>query len=91
MTFREGMELLPTEKLRPIGCPDRESAAISKAFTNLLTFLYEADRSHAQHGFRPNRSIASAIEQIVEKYKRNKDHYIIEYDFKSYFNSVQLT
>lgn len=78
------------EKLRPIGSPDLASAVISKAFTNIITFLFENDRGVSQHGYRPGHGVYSALFAIIKKYKENKDIHIMEFDFKSYFNKVSI-
>lgn len=90
--------LQPGEKLRPIGSPELPSAVISKALTNIITYLYEDDRggikiAHkaAQHGYRPNKGVFSAILGVIKLYLRNPEKtHIIEYDFKSYFNKVAI-
>jgi hypothetical protein len=78
------------EKLRPIGSPDIGSAVISKAFTNILTFMFEDTRGIAQHGYRPNKGVYSVLVDVINTYMQNKDIYIMEYDFKSFFNKVSL-
>jgi len=78
------------EKLRPIGSPDISSAVISKAFTNLITFLFEDSRGISQHGYRPNKGVYSAIMKVIKMYKENPEVTIMEFDFKSFFNKVSL-
>lgn len=78
------------EKLRPIGSPDIVSAVISKAFTNIITFIFNDSRGLSQHGYRPELGTATAIMQIINLYISNPGCYIMEFDFKSYFNKVSM-
>lgn len=94
---RQGMRYDPVtcplrvgEKLRPIGAPDICSSVISKAFTNLLTFVFNDSRGLSQHGYRPELGTATAIMQIINLYISNPSCYIMEFDFKSFFNKVSM-
>jgi len=43
---------------------------------------------NSQHGFRPNRSIATAIKEVAENYKTYEYKY--EFDLDSCFNRIEL-
>jgi len=88
--YEKGMQLQSGEKLRPIGSPDLPSAVISKAFTDCTTFIYESDRPNTQHGYRPEKGVSTVLSEIIKHYLKNKEAAIVEYDFKSYFNSISL-
>jgi len=64
------------EKLIPIGSPDLPSAVLSKAFTDLLTFIFEPFRTSNQHGYRPGKGVHTVIYSIIKKYLSNKDVYL---------------
>lgn len=93
----ESNPLLPGEKLRPIGSPELPSAVISKAFTNIIGYMFEDDRGGhklnymaSQHGYRPNKGVYSAILGVIKEYLEDPSVHVMEYDFKSYFNKVAI-
>jgi len=74
------------EKLRPIGSPTLSSGALSKAFTDLLTWSQDHLRPENQHGYRPKRGVHTAIAAIAKMYKPGIT--VIEFDLRSFFNKV---
>lgn len=79
-------ELLPGEKLRPIGAPNFESRMISKALTDVMYAFTESSRSTEQHGYMRNRGTWSACLQVVDHLKRGYSGY--EFDLVSFFNQI---
>jgi hypothetical protein len=88
---RQGMVYIPgetelreNEKLRPIGCPNLTTSMISKAITEMITFMMDPFREEVQHGYRPRKGVHTAIMDVIKKYKGQA----IEFDMRSFFNKV---
>lgn len=83
-------ELLEGEKLRPIGCADKLTTMVSRSMTELITFLVEPERNNTQHGYRQSMGTYSAISSLVKSYQNNQWAHVLEIDYKSFFNTVNL-
>lgn len=76
-------------KWRPIGAPSWDSRVISKAFTNMIDAMTAFDRHDMQHGYRRDRGTFSALARAIQLTREG--YKIMEFDFKSFFNTVSLT
>ena len=56
----------PNGKLRPIGIPNFDDKLLQTVIRLILEAIYEPTFSENSHGFRPNRSCHTALEQIKE-------------------------
>lgn len=91
MKFTETVRLMEGEKLRPIGSPDTHTSMVTKCFNDLIMLLFEGERSEMQHAYRPSHGVHTVIMRIIRRYLENENQTVIEYDFRSYFNTVSLT
>jgi len=75
--------------LRPLGVPKLHWRLYLHMISNFLTFYLEGKLKN-QHAFMPGRGTLTAWKQIfIEKLYKMK--YIYEWDFKSYFEQVNLS
>jgi len=54
----------PDGSMRPLGIPTTRDKIVQKALTLILEPLFESTFSNNSHGFRPQRSCHTALEQI---------------------------
>lgn len=73
-------------KKRPIGIPTGDDKLIQEVARILLERIYEPIFSDKSHGFRPNRSCHTALEQIRKTWKGVK--WFIEIDIKGFFDNM---
>jgi group II intron reverse transcriptase/maturase len=73
-------------KLRPLGIPSITDKLIQEVMRQILEAIYEPLFSNNSHGFRPNRSCHTALEQI--KIGGNGCAWIIEGDIKGFFDNI---
>ncbi len=73
-------------KLRPLGIPSFEDKLLQTVVKLILEAIYEPTFSPNSHGFRPNRSCHTALEQV----KAMKGvRWWIEGDIKGFFDNLQ--
>lgn len=73
-------------KLRPLGIPSFYDKVIQEILRQILEAIYEPIFSRNSHGFRPNRSCHTALQQIRET--GNGTSWIIEGDIKGFFDNI---
>lgn len=72
-------------KTRPISSPSGDDKLVQEVVRMILEAIYEPIFSKDSHGFRPNHSCHTALEQI------NTWHGVVwwvEFDIKSFFDSI---
>jgi group II intron reverse transcriptase/maturase len=74
------------DKTRPISISSFEDKLIQEIIKLILEAIYDDNFSEYSHGFRPNKSCHSALEQIRQKFKGTS--WFIEGDIKSCFDSI---
>ena len=55
-------------KKRPLGIPSTEDKLVQEVVKMILESIYEPNFSDYSHGFRPNRSCHSALQQIQNQF-----------------------
>jgi len=55
-------------KNRPLGIPSADDKLVQEVLRMLLESIYEPTFSHLSHGFRPNRSCHTALQQIQKSF-----------------------
>ena len=75
-----------SSKKRPLGVPTGDDKLVQEVARILLERIYEPIFSDNSHGFRPNRSCHTALEQVQKKWTAIK--WFIEFDIKSFFDSM---
>ena len=82
--------MIPKEekgKFRPLGIPTATDRVIQRAIAQKLSEEYEPVFSDQSHGFCPNRSCQSAIEEALEI--ANQEYiWIVDLDLSKFFDTV---
>jgi RNA-directed DNA polymerase len=73
-------------KLRPLGIPSGTDKMVQGVCKTILERIYEPIFSDYSHGFRPNRSCHTALEQVKIVWKGTK--WFIEFDIKGFFDNM---
>lgn len=73
-------------KLRPLGIPSFRDKLLQEAIRMILTSIYEPIFYDHSHGFRPNRSCHTALEQLKREFRGIK--WFIEGDIKGCFDNI---
>ncbi len=76
-------------KLRPLGIPSFKDKLIQDAVRQILESIYEPIFSNFSHGFRPNRSCHTALQQMSKYFRGTK--WFIEGDIKGCFDNIDHT
>ena len=74
-----------SNKKRPLGIPSTDDKLVQEIIRMLLEAIYEPTFSNHSHGFRPNRSCHTALEDIGARFKGVK--WVIEGDIEACFDS----
>lgn len=74
-----------SNKKRPLGLPSFDDKLVQEVIRMILESIYEPNFSDKSHGFRPNRSCHTALNQIS---MWNGINWFIEGDIKSYFDTI---
>lgn len=74
-------------KQRPLGIPTVVDRVIQQATAQILSQGYERYFSDHSHGFRPNRSCHTAMEQAL-MYLNDGCEWVIDLDIEKYFDTV---
>jgi group II intron reverse transcriptase/maturase len=72
-------------KLRPLGIPSFEDKLLQTVVKLILEAIYEPTLSATSHGFRPERSCHTALEQVK---KMTGTKWWIEADIRSFFDNL---
>ena len=73
-------------KLRPLGIPTFTDKLVQEVLRMILEMVYEPIFKNTSHGFRPNRSCHSALEQIQVEFTGAR--WFIEGDIKGCFDNI---
>lgn len=73
-------------KLRPLGIPSIDDKIVQEVVRRILEAIYESNFSPKSHGFRPNRSCHTALNQIEGTFTACK--WFIEGDIKGFFDNI---
>ena len=71
---------------RPLGIPSFEDKLVQEVIKMILEAIYEGSFERNSHGFRPNRSCHTALNQIKTTYTGAK--WFIEGDIKGFFDNI---
>ena len=85
--IKQSKILKPNGGIRTIGIPTVVDKVIQQAILQVLTPIYEEIFSSYSFGFRPNRNIHQAIEQI-KGYFNDGYIYVLEIDLENYFDTI---
>lgn len=73
-------------KRRPLGIPSFDDKLLQQVIKMILESIYEGQFEASSHGFRPNKSCHTALNQIQKTYTGTK--WFIEGDIKSFFDNI---
>lgn len=73
-------------KLRPLGIPSFNDKLVQEVVRMILESIYEPTFSNRSHGFRPNRSCHTALQQLKTNFTGVK--WFIEGDITSFFDNI---
>jgi len=73
---------------RPLGVASLEDKIVQRAVVEVLNAIYEEDFLGFSYGFRPGRGQHHALDALAFGITRTKVNYILDYDVRSFFDSV---
>lgn len=73
-------------KMRPLGIPSFDDKLVQEVVRMILEAIYEGGFSKYSHGFRPNRSCHTALNQIQVTFTGVK--WFLEGDIKGFFDNI---
>ena len=76
----------PNGKKRPLGIPTGDDKIVQEVVRIVLEAVYEPIFTDRSHGFRPDRSCHTALQQIVDSWKGTK--WVCEVDIAGYFDNI---
>lgn len=76
-------------KMRPLGIPSFEDKLLQEVIRMILEAIYEGHFENTSHGFRPNRSCHTALNEIQKTFTGVK--WFIEGDIKGFFDNINHT
>jgi group II intron reverse transcriptase/maturase len=77
----------PNGKLRPLSIPTIRDRTAMMATTLILAPIFEADLPMEQHGYRPERSALSAVQETHELLVTGRTQ-VVDADLTDYFGSI---
>ena len=73
-------------KMRPLGIPSFDDKLVQECVRRLLEAIYEGSFAKTSHGFRPNHSCHTALNQIQVCFSGVK--WFVEGDIKGFFDNI---
>jgi group II intron reverse transcriptase/maturase len=73
-------------KQRPLGIPGPNDKQVQEVWREILEALYEPVFSDKSHGFRPEKSCHTALDEIKHKWTGTK--WFIEFDIEGFFDNI---
>lgn len=83
---RKYIEKKKSNKKRPLGIPSFEDKLVQVIVADILNAIYEKTFSEHSHGFRPERSCHTALNEI--KRDNNGTRWWVEGDIKGFFDNI---
>ena len=74
-------------KKRPLGIPTVKDRVIQQAIAQVLTPEFEPCFSNSSHGYRPGRSVHTAMEQVLN-YLNQGYEWVVDLDIEKFFDTV---
>lgn len=78
-------------KFRPIGSPSIPSRLIAKSINDLVYLVKMGNLAEFQHGYRMEKGTHTALYSVWKKVISCKHPQVMEFDFKSFFNTIDLS
>lgn len=77
----------PNGKLRPLGIPVVIDRVIQQAIAQKLSEIFDGSFSQHSYGFRPNRSVHDAMEEVLINLNEGYE-WVVDLDIEKYFDTV---
>jgi len=74
-------------KKRPLGIPTVKDRVIQQAIAQVLSPMFEPAFCNSSHGYRPGRSVHTAMAQVLE-YLNQGYEWIVDLDIEKFFDTV---
>lgn len=74
-------------KKRPLGIPTVADRVIQQAIAQVLVEIFDPTFSENSHGFRPQRSCHTAMEQVLQNLNDGYE-WVVDLDIEKYFDTV---
>ncbi|MEE3451607.1 MAG: reverse transcriptase domain-containing protein, partial [Acutalibacteraceae bacterium] len=74
-------------KMRPLGIPTVADRVIQQAVAQELVRIFDTSFSNYSHGFRPQRSCHTAMEQVLQNLNDGYE-WVVDLDIEKYFDTV---
>lgn len=74
-------------KLRPLGIPVVIDRVIQQAISQKLSEIFDSSFSQHSYGFRPNRSVHDAMEEVLGNLNEGYE-WVVDLDIEKYFDTV---
>ena len=78
----------PDGRQRPLGIPVVEDKLLQLAVTRILEAIYEQDFLRCSYGYRPNRGVLDAVDQLTVKLQFGEYHFVVEADIQGFFDNL---
>lgn len=75
-------------KLRPLGIPTTSDKLLQSTVSRILEAIYEQDFYKSSHGYRPHKSVHTAITAISKELQHGHYAHIVEADIKGFFDNI---
>jgi hypothetical protein len=76
-------------RMRPIGAPNITTKVLHRFLADMFRATLEPTRrKNANHAFRRNKGVHTAILNILREFKKDRTAKVYEFDLKSFFNNV---
>jgi group II intron reverse transcriptase/maturase len=75
-------------KTRPLGIPTVRDRLVQMTAKIVLEGIFEADFKDFSYGFRPKRSVHSALRKIMSTVNDGKIYWVVDVDIKGYFDNI---
>lgn len=74
-------------ELRPLGIPTVRDRVVQNALRQVLEPIFERDFAPHSYGFRPGKGCQDALRRVEELIEGGQ-HYVVDVDLKSYFDTI---
>ncbi len=81
----------PNGKTRPLGIPTITDRMVQQCILQVMEPICEAKFSENSNGFRPNRSVETAIAQSMRLIQVQHMYHVVDLDIKGFFDNISHT
>ncbi|MDM1409129.1 group II intron reverse transcriptase/maturase, partial [Myroides sp. DF42-4-2] len=74
-------------KIRQLGIPTVVDRLVQQSISQVLSPIYEQEFHPSSHGFRPNKSCHTALQEVIN-HLDERYHYVVDLDLEKFFDTV---